>query len=104
MCLLGSPFIALGQDQDDDQETEAGALEEVIITGSRIRQNPLDVRTPVQFFGQEDMELTSSLNAADFLQRQPITNAVSGETSNQPVDAERLTCEFSESSIQFDIC
>ena len=34
LCLLGSPFIALGQDQDDDQETEAGALEEVIITGS----------------------------------------------------------------------
>jgi len=40
--FLLSPQTAFAQ--DDDAET----LEEVVVTGSRIRQNPLDAQTPVQ--------------------------------------------------------
>ena len=75
--LFAAMFITMplmAQDADDDAEG-AGDLEEVIITGSRIRQNPLDVRTPVQFHTEEDMDLTSSLSAADYLQRLPITGS-----------------------------
>ena len=57
--------------QDQDQEAETTSLEEVVVTGSRIRQNPLDNRTPIQTFTEEDIDLTSSLSAADYLQRLP---------------------------------
>ena len=68
-----------GQDATDD---EAGALEEVIVTGSRIRQNPLEVRTPVQFYDERDMDMTSSLSSADFLQRLPITGSAINRLNN----------------------
>jgi iron complex outermembrane receptor protein len=77
---LGIP-PALAQDQDADEQ-EAGVLEEVVITGSRIRQNPLEVRTPVQFYNEEDMDLTSSLSSADFLQRLPITGSSINRLNN----------------------
>ena len=82
--LLSAMFISaplLAQDVDDETEG-AGALEEVIITGSRIRQNPLDARTPVQFHGEEDMDLTSSLSAADYLQQLPITGSAINRLNN----------------------
>jgi iron complex outermembrane receptor protein len=68
-----------GQDATDE---EAGALEEVIVTGSRIRQNPLEVRTPVQFYDERDMDMTSSLSSADFLQRLPITGSAINRLNN----------------------
>ncbi|MGB7453633.1 MAG: TonB-dependent receptor plug domain-containing protein, partial [Lysobacterales bacterium] len=75
---INAPLMA----QDvDDAEAET-MLEEVIITGSRIRQNPLDARTPVQFHTEEDMDLTSSLSAADFLQKLPVTGSAINRLNN----------------------
>jgi iron complex outermembrane receptor protein len=71
----------MAQDADDEAEAE-GILEEVIITGSRIRQNPLDMRTPVQFHSEEDMDLTSALSSADYLQRLPITGSAINRLNN----------------------
>ena len=62
--FLSAPLLA--QNADDDADG-ASPLEEVIITGSRIRQNPVDARTPVQIHNEEDMDLTSYLSAADYL-------------------------------------
>lgn len=77
--FITAPLMA--QDADDEAEG-AGALEEVIITGSRIRQNPVEVRTPVQFHNEEDMDLTSSLSAADYLQKLPITGSAINRLNN----------------------
>jgi iron complex outermembrane receptor protein len=77
--LIGTPSLA--QEADENEEAE-GALEEVIVTGSRIRQNPLDSRTPVQFHSEEDMDLTSSLSAADYLQQLPITGSAINRLNN----------------------
>jgi len=79
---LCAPLFAQTTDQGETGEESAGALEEVIITGSRIRQNPVDVRTPVQFYGEEDMDLTSSLNASEFLQDLPITGSAINRLNN----------------------
>lgn len=82
--LFAAMFITtplMAQDADDEAEG-AGILEEVIITGSRIRQNPLDARTPVQFHNEEDMDLTSSLSTADYLQRLPITGSAINRLNN----------------------
>jgi len=76
---FGPPLFA----QDGDQEEDAaGALEEVIITGSRIRQNPVDVRSAVQFHDESDMDLTSSLSAADYLQQLPVTGSAINRLNN----------------------
>ena len=80
VSLVSLPAWAqTGQDATDE---EAGALEEVVVTGSRIRQNPLEVRTPVQFYDERDMDMTSSLSSADFLQRLPITGSSINRLNN----------------------
>jgi iron complex outermembrane receptor protein len=68
--------------QDDQDADEAGVLEEIVITGSRIRQNPLEVRTPVQFLSEEDMDATSSLSVGDFLQKLPISGSSINRLNN----------------------
>jgi outer membrane receptor protein involved in Fe transport len=74
---LSAPVLA------QDQETaEAGALEEVIITGSRIRQNPLEVRTPVQFINEADIDATGTLSVGDYLQRLPISGSSINRMNN----------------------
>lgn len=77
--FISAPLAA--QDADDEAEG-AGTLEEVIITGSRIRQNPVDVRTPVQYISEEDVELTSSLAIGDYLQNLPIAGSSINRLNN----------------------
>jgi len=77
--FISAPLAAQDADADVD---EAGTLEEVIITGSRIRQSPLDARTPVQFYSEEDMDLTSSLSTAEYLQQLPITGSAINRLNN----------------------
>ena len=50
---------AIAQDSDADER-----LEEVVVTGSRIRQNPLDARTPVQILSAEDMEASGDVDGS----------------------------------------
>ena len=65
------------------QQTEsAEPVEEIVITGSRIRQNPLEVRTPVQFFSEEDMNRTSAVAISDFLQELPIAGSAINRLNN----------------------
>lgn len=51
------------------QEAEAETLEEIIVTGSRIRQNPLEERAPIQTLELEDIERTGLTSLGDLLQR-----------------------------------
>jgi len=63
-------------------DPSAGAIDEVIITGSRIRQNPLEVRTPVQFISEEDMNMTSAVSLSDYLQELPIAGSAINRLNN----------------------
>lgn len=73
---------AWAQDDQDDEQDIAGAQEEVIITGSRIRQNPLEVRTPVQFISSEDIDATGALSIGDYLQKLPIAGSSINRLNN----------------------
>jgi iron complex outermembrane receptor protein len=65
------------------QETEKGAvLEEVLITGSRIRQNPLEERLPVLTLDAEELRATGATSLADFVQRLPIAGSAINATNN----------------------
>lgn len=63
------------------QEQEA-ALDEVVITGSRIRQNPLEERLPVLSVSSEDYEASGSTSIADFIQKLPIAGSAINRTNN----------------------
>jgi len=63
------------------QETP-GALAEVIITGSRIRQNPLEERLPVLSIGAEDYQASGSTSLADFVQKLPISGSAINRANN----------------------
>ena len=64
------------------QGAQNEAMEEVVVTGSRIRQNPLDARTPVQSLSQDDIEQSGDISIADFLQRQPIAGSAINRSNN----------------------
>jgi len=60
----------------DAAETPATASEpttggEIVVTGSRIRRNPLDQDAPIVFVGQEDIAKTGLNSVNDVLQRLP---------------------------------
>ncbi|MGH8243247.1 MAG: TonB-dependent receptor plug domain-containing protein, partial [Steroidobacteraceae bacterium] len=58
------------------------ALEEVVITGSRIRQNPLEERLPVLSVGVEEYEASGATSIADFVQKLPIAGSAINRTNN----------------------
>ena len=62
--------------------SQEAALEEVIITGSRIRQNPLEERLPVLSVTQADYEASGSTSIADYIQKLPIAGSAINRTNN----------------------
>ena len=61
---LASPVANAQQDTSADE-----ALEEVIVTGSRIRRNPLDEGSPVLQISKEDINRSGLTSIGDYLQR-----------------------------------
>jgi iron complex outermembrane receptor protein len=58
------------------------ALDEVVITGSRIRQNPLEERLPVLSVSADDYAASGATSIADFIQRLPISGSAINRTNN----------------------
>ena len=57
-------------------------LQEVVITGSRIRQNPLEERLPVLSVSDDDYLASGATSIADFIQRLPISGSAINRTNN----------------------
>ena len=55
---------------------------EVIVTGSRIRQNPLEVRSPIQVLSNEEIEKSGFVGLGDYLQSLPIAGSSINRTNN----------------------
>ena len=53
-----------------------------MITGSRIRQNPLEERLPVLSVSSEDYEASGATSIADFVQKLPIAGSAINRTNN----------------------
>ncbi|GER02616.1 hypothetical protein JCM17846_02980 [Iodidimonas nitroreducens] len=67
--LLTMPVLAQ-QDQTQTDE-KASTIEEVVVTGSRIRRNPLNSPSPIVNLSSEDIDRSGLTNVGDFLQRLP---------------------------------
>jgi iron complex outermembrane receptor protein len=80
LFLLG--LFSAGSVPAQDADDEETALEEVIITGSRIRQDPLDQRLPVLTLSNEDFRATGVTSLAEFVQRLPISGSAINGSNN----------------------
>ena len=58
------------QAADDAVEDTTGEVEEVVVTGSRIRREVADTPNPVTILDREELELTGMENVADILRHQ----------------------------------
>ena len=63
---------------------EADQMEEVVVTGSRIRRNPLDEPVAIMEIGAGDIESTGLTNLADALQQLPISGSAINSQFNVP--------------------
>jgi len=66
------------------QAQEAEEIEEVVVTGSRIRRNPLDSAVAIMEIGASDIENTGQTNLADALQQLPISGSAINSQFNVP--------------------
>ncbi|WP_281302270.1 MULTISPECIES: TonB-dependent receptor [unclassified Iodidimonas] len=67
--LLTMP--ALAQPDQSQTDEKATTIEEVVVTGSRIRRNPLNSPSPIVNLSSEDIDRSGLTNVGDFLQRLP---------------------------------
>jgi len=80
---LGLSLLAPPPAQAQAQD-EAVAVEEVVVTGSRIRRDPLNEATPITQIDAGDIEKTGLTNLGDALQRLPITGSAPNSQFNVP--------------------
>ncbi len=71
--------VQLANAQDAD-----AAIEEVVVTGSRIRRNPLNESAAIMDVGRSDLERTGLTNLGDALQDLPITGSAPNSQFNVP--------------------
>ncbi|MDT8320805.1 MAG: TonB-dependent receptor plug domain-containing protein, partial [Xanthomonadales bacterium] len=77
-------FASTGSWAQSDQQQEASGLEEVVITGSRIRQNPLNEPAPVLNLSEADLDATGLTNLGAILQQLPISGSAINTRFNVP--------------------
>lgn len=71
-CVLQATCIQAAEDE----------VEEIIVTGSRIRQNPVEKTAPVQTATAADIDRAGEVSVADYLQRLPIAGSAINRTNN----------------------
>ena len=63
---------------------EADEIEEVVVTGSRIRRNPLDEAVAIMDIGSEQLDQTGLTNLGNALQQLPISGSAINSQFNVP--------------------
>lgn len=66
--------------QNDAAQADSG--DQIIVTGTRIRQNPLDAINPVQSLSNEDLDRTGLTQVGDILGKLPITGSAINSSNN----------------------
>ena len=79
--FISAPLVA--QDANTDAEA-AETLEEIIVTGSRIRKDPLNEPAPIMNISDGDLADTGLTNLGSILQQLPITGSAINTKFNVP--------------------
>ncbi len=87
--------------------SQDAAIDEVVVTGSRIRQSPLEQRQPVLSVSSEDYAASGATSLSDFLQKLPISGSAINRTNNSsgnlgfPSDGGGIGAGASEIDLRF---
>jgi iron complex outermembrane receptor protein len=87
IVLAGAAALVMGgaiAPADVSRAQEAEAVEEVVVTGSRIRRNPLNEPVAIMEIDAGDIEETGVTNLGDALQQLPITGSAINSKFNVP--------------------
>lgn len=77
VCVAQATLMACGP-----YAMAAEQPEEVVVTGSRIRQNPVDSVAPLQTATAADIDRSGEISVADYLQRLPISGSAINRSNN----------------------
>lgn len=80
--IVGLILLACMQLSVSPSASAQAAAEEIIVTGSRIRQSPLELSAPVQTVTAVDIDRSGEIAVADYLQRLPISGSAINRTNN----------------------
>lgn len=79
------PVISFSFQDTSAQDIEVDrTLEEIVVTGSRIRRNPLTESAPIMEIGVDQLNQTGVTNLGDILQDLPITGSAPNSQFNVP--------------------
>ena len=87
IALAGASALVLGlaiAPADLARAQQAEEMEEVVVTGSRIRRNPLNEPVAIMEIGAGDIESTGVTNLGEALQQLPITGSAVNSKFNVP--------------------
>ncbi len=65
------PNVAMGQDPDQDQDQATPQLEEIVVTGTRLRADGFEAPTPVTVMSIDELVNSNPTNVVDALQAVP---------------------------------
>ncbi|RMF15881.1 MAG: TonB-dependent receptor [Alphaproteobacteria bacterium] len=68
--------------QSDQQAADDEELEQIVVTGSRIRRSPLETPQPVMTLTAEDIDKTGQVSLGEFLQRLPVAGSAINRANN----------------------
>lgn len=89
VLLLIAVFLApasFAQDQNDDDESDDYLLEEVIVTGSRIKRRDFSSPSPIVTITGEEFAFSGQPTLEEYINQMPQLHPSSGRTSNNPGD------------------
>ena len=84
LALLCTP--AYGQDEADFADEEEDYLEEVIVTGSRIKRRDYTSPSPLTTVGRDEFEFSGQPTLEEYLNQMPQVQPDFGRTANNPGD------------------
>lgn len=92
VALVASvPHVAAAQDTAAGRSSDAVTLDNVVVTGSRIRSKNLLSTTPVSTISQESLKITGSLAVEDYLNTLPQLVAGNTKSSNVFGDSDQTS-------------
>ncbi len=80
--LLATVGLCITQATGTSASAAQNEPEEIVVTGSRIRQNPVERTAPLQTATAADIDRSGEISVADYLQRLPISGSAINRSNN----------------------
>jgi len=86
LLLIGLSPLSLAQDDDADFDDDEDFIEEVVVTGSRIKRRDFSSPSPITTINADDFEFSGQPTLEEYLNQMPQLHPNYGRTSNNPGD------------------